>query len=323
MATNTFTSRVSGSSSQPLSVADIRQWGKGIDTAFAAAGLVAVTPLINWDTDVTTYPGTIPSVFQTVVWRFNDALQASCPVYLRVVYTLFNTATTGTVNLKLTIQVALDMTDNFSGVENNYCSNDVVGVAATSSALVPVNHINTARPSYVCGLMDDGYFGFVLALGPEGDTVGTGTGGLVIERTRGLDGTPNAGGILVHSFGPQGGSNTAYGKNVTSAFLRPDVPIVNQPYTARFALIAAPAWTTSGVDGLDVKFHRQMGALDGPTDYGPTRGLLAYWSTDLARGVLVPVEVDGLERTYLPLSVLAQIGFTVGNTAMALAMRYE
>jgi len=66
--------------------ANFRAWGSYLSARFAAVGLVNTTDTgqINWGT-VTT-PAGINTYQGYEIWRFNDALQASAPVFFKIQY---------------------------------------------------------------------------------------------------------------------------------------------------------------------------------------------------------------------------------------------
>jgi hypothetical protein len=64
--------------------ADFRSWGSGLSAQFAAIGLVktADTGQIDWSTVLKPSGGSTQRGYE--VWRFNDALQATKPVFIRI-----------------------------------------------------------------------------------------------------------------------------------------------------------------------------------------------------------------------------------------------
>lgn len=66
--------------------ADFRAWGSGIAAQLAAIGLVrtADTGQINWST--VTKPAAINTAAGYEIWRFDDALQATKPVFIKIEY---------------------------------------------------------------------------------------------------------------------------------------------------------------------------------------------------------------------------------------------
>jgi hypothetical protein len=64
--------------------AQFRSWGSGLSAQFAAMGLVktADTGQIDWSTVTTPAAGNQKMGYE--IWRFNDALQATKPVFIRI-----------------------------------------------------------------------------------------------------------------------------------------------------------------------------------------------------------------------------------------------
>lgn len=73
--------------------ADFRQWGKAISDGIAAVGLIKIadTGTVNWAT--VAKPSTANSGTAWEIWRLNDALQATHPLFIKIEYgALFLTA---------------------------------------------------------------------------------------------------------------------------------------------------------------------------------------------------------------------------------------
>lgn len=87
----------------PTSSSDVawRGWGSGLSTALAAVGLVktADTGQINWTTS--TRPLATYTQMGYEMWRFDDALQATAPVFLRIGYGSGNQSTTPAIWVSL------------------------------------------------------------------------------------------------------------------------------------------------------------------------------------------------------------------------------
>ncbi|MBF0724077.1 hypothetical protein [Sanguibacter inulinus] len=66
--------------------ADFRTWGKAVSDAIAGLGLIRGTDTgqINWATVLKPSSTTVVSGYE--IWRFNDALQATAPVFIKLEY---------------------------------------------------------------------------------------------------------------------------------------------------------------------------------------------------------------------------------------------
>lgn len=73
--------------------ADFRQWGQGLSAQFAAIGLVktADTGQIDWSTVLK--PSAASQIRGYEIWRFNDVLQATAPVFIKMEFGSSATAT--------------------------------------------------------------------------------------------------------------------------------------------------------------------------------------------------------------------------------------
>lgn len=99
--------------------ADFRTWGKAVSDAFAAVGLVKVpdTGTIDWATTPgpgATTPGGTGIVAGFEIWRFQDALQPTHPVFIKVEYGSIHHATFP--GMWVTIGRGTDGAGNIAGV---------------------------------------------------------------------------------------------------------------------------------------------------------------------------------------------------------------
>ena len=99
-----------------LTDADFRNWGQGISNALAAVGLVktADTGQINWTTVVKPAGTGVISGYE--MWRFNDALQATAPVFIKIEYGSGGSAA-GAHGLWITVATATDGAGNLTGAQ--------------------------------------------------------------------------------------------------------------------------------------------------------------------------------------------------------------
>jgi hypothetical protein len=128
--------------------ADFRSWGSGLSAQFAAVGLIKTsdTGQIDWSTVLKPSGGSLQRGYE--VWRFNDALQATKPVFIRIDFGSGNTAVspslwvtvgTGTNGAgTLTGQVGTTKQMAGPGGANSYCSGSSsrLNLAAISGLIV-------------------------------------------------------------------------------------------------------------------------------------------------------------------------------------------
>ena len=93
---------------------NFRTWGLGFSTALAAVGMVKTTDTgqIDWSTVNAPVGGTSQMGYE--IWRFNDSLQSTAPIYLRIGYG--SGASAGICSLWFTIGKGSDGAGNISGV---------------------------------------------------------------------------------------------------------------------------------------------------------------------------------------------------------------
>lgn len=181
MPVSTFTWQ---SAQTNASDAEFRKWGKGISDALAACGLVKTsdTGQVNWAT--VTVPATSAYVYE--IWRFNDAAQATKPLFIKVEY---GTGTvSGRVNLRLSASSGSDGAGTLSG--SIYLQPSTFGSNPTASS--------TEYPSYASG---DGSSVNII-LWPATSTTNS-MGGFTISRSCGTSGAYTTGAAVFIGHGAQ------------------------------------------------------------------------------------------------------------------------
>jgi len=142
--------------------ADFRTWGLGINAQFAAIGLIQApdTGQINWTTVLRPAGSNVFAGYE--IWRFNDSLQATKPVFIKIEYGSGNNAVrvglaftvatatngagtmTGQVGTRYQAQQGLDRT--VGSVLNSYCS-------GSSSRLSFMNDFDPTSQIYELGIL--------------------------------------------------------------------------------------------------------------------------------------------------------------------------
>ena len=271
--------------------ADFRAWGSGLAAQLAAMGLVKTTDTgqIDWATvlrpGVSTYAG-------YEIWRFNDALQATKPVFIKMEYG--GSATVDRPNLRVTVGTGT----NGAGT--------LTGQVGTTRVLAPTasKTAGTSLPSYSSGSTSR------LNLATNLDSASAQfTMGLFIERTKSVDGANTGDGIV--TFGISGNTNGNYQVIPFSG----SIPVVA---TANMAL---------GFDG--VVSSAGAGVALNPTIASVGKALFASWlvykHADI--GELTPFTITHLGgvRTYMPLGdgFYGYYAAWPNATTNALAMLWE
>jgi len=157
-----------------------REWGLEFNTKLAAVGLIQTTDTgqINWATVVRA--GTNAEAGYEI-WRFNDAMQGTAPIYLRIGYG------TGSIANAPRIQITVGTGSNGSGT----ITGTALSVARNVHQISAAQIADTARQSYMCHA--DGFFGFSWKQGAS-----TSEAAFFICRTCDNAGTPNEIGAMIH-----------------------------------------------------------------------------------------------------------------------------
>ena len=181
MATSSFSTRLRQDTD-----ALFREWGAEFSAALAAIGLVqtADTGQINWTT-VTRAAANSNAGYE--IWRFNDALQGTAPIYIRFDYG------SNSVQAAPRIQVTVGTGSNGTGT--------ITGTALTTARSMLGANGNTYNsdvtiPSYFC--FKDGHLGIAWKTSTSAAGTTTGVSALfMISRTVDSAGAADATGAIV------------------------------------------------------------------------------------------------------------------------------
>jgi len=160
--------------------ANFRAWGSEISTQLAAVGLTqtADTGQIDWTTaSISGYPGSVGYE----IWRFNDSLQGTTPIFVRIDY-----GATGAEAPYMAITVGTG--SNGAGTINGATKSNLQNIAVASSPVASI-----AYPSWICYNPALGFLGVALKLGINSNSEwGI---GFLINRTADTSGAPTADGF--------------------------------------------------------------------------------------------------------------------------------
>jgi hypothetical protein len=156
-----------------------RAWGAELNAKLTAMGLTqtADTGQINW---ATVTKAAINSEAGYEIWRFNDALQATAPIFIRIGYG------TGANILNPRIQIIFGNTSNGAGLVQ---FNGVTGASRDVASGAQSDTIG--RQSFVSYKPERGFFGLSWKVGA------TCQGEFFIARTVDTNGDPTDTGVLV------------------------------------------------------------------------------------------------------------------------------
>lgn len=280
--------------------AQFRAWGSELSARLLALGLVqtADTGQVNWGS--VTRPG-INTAGGYEIWRFNDSLQGSAPIYFKIEY-----GTGSAVNTPAT-WLTVGTGSNGSGT--------ITGTATTriqSSTNAAATNTITNYQSYACAV--DGYLGVTSKFGAS--LAGRGFTGFIICRTCDSSGSPTATGFVVYTC-PIGtaSSTSAVAQAVRTA----------SPSTA-FTAVTSGLYSfvvhgvTSSVDGSDTQAYLHW--MPTPKVL-PVFGVCTMVQTEAIFGTSFSTTLVGTTpRTYLSIETgMGQGG--ANNTNQSLCMLYE
>ena len=276
--------------------ADFRAWGQAISNALAAIGLVkaADTGQINWTTVIKPAGSSVVSGYE--IWRFNDALQATAPVFFKIEYG--SGAGTPWHSLWITVGTASDGIGNLSGAQ-----------IGTRKQIGPSNVLPGATV-YLSGATDR--VGFVMLLGTSNGY------GFSIERSKDASGNNTSTGICTYI-------HSAYSSYTNQEQFVPSIGVPPQVDTQAYAFCAPGVTAVAGTDvGLFPHFI-YFGKL-----LNPRLGLITYMNSDIQPFIQIGVNMYGSLRNYLTLG--QNVAYTSSNMGpgrgqgsgnVALMMRYE
>lgn len=265
-----------------------RAWGSPISAAIATAGWTqtADTGQVNWTTVTVPTAGTTPAAIYEV-WRLADALQATDPVFLKIMYG--RSASSGPY-LRVIAGTASDGAGTITSAANTN-----VSVTATTDVFDGNNTLGSAVAckSYVNG---DGS-SLVLLLSPNQSSAPLIGGLMVLERRRAPDGTAAAGGfILAVMPGSQGVTAPKFQTVFTNNLYAQPNPSTAKGYalTGRQAASSLDSAVRSNVVPLYPVVTGAYPELGCPSKY-----MLAAYRFDVPLGQTVQATHYGATQTFM------------------------
>jgi hypothetical protein len=270
-----------------------RTWGTAWNAKFVSMGLVqtADTGQINWTT--ITFPTVINTANGYEIWRFNDTLQSTAPVFLKIEYGAGGVA--GHVSVWITLGSGSNGTGTLTGIPSTRQQITCTGVAT------PVTHYWSGDTNR-----------FTIAV--VGTTAATSMF-LGVERTVDATGALTSEGCLMIM-------------RSTSVWVQQAWNQVTGPYTATWEQslgVLGPAVAPFGVFGSQLAvypvFHNKGVFLT------PGLNIYVYENATAAAGSTISFTTYGATHTYMPLGTpmfasAARAGFSSAANAVAM-MRYE
>jgi hypothetical protein len=124
--------------------AGYRAWGTAVNAAIAASGLVQTsdTGQINWTT--VTKPTAATTVKGYEIWRFNDSLQSTAPVFIKIEYSSGGNTSGNNQQLLFTVGTATNGAGTITGNTMG------TSVSASSKVTNTTQSTNPAQPIWAC-----------------------------------------------------------------------------------------------------------------------------------------------------------------------------
>lgn len=282
--------------------AEFRAWGSELSAKLAAVGLIqtADTGQINWTT--VTRPG-VSTDAGYEIWRFDDSMQSTAPIFLKFFYGTGSTASVP--RIRVDVGTASDGAGGLSGVG----SGDIHVCNGYNTA----SGNSTASPSYLC--YADGFLGLVWKLGVASQ------GYLLLCRSCDADGDPTADGYSEFAYGtPSGSSLTMTRRHVRFAspasVIHSTVHGSGEYYASLVPGFLNPTTLPSG----DKQVYLSWGAFP---DMRPLFGLCAARITEFAAGTTFSAALVGsTARTYLAVGIVGN-NYAAGSSSYTPAMLWE
>lgn len=270
------------------------------------------------DTGQATFPvGALPAVGANTtyeIYRFNDTLQTSAPIFIRVDYRNgYNQ--TGQAQALFSVGTGTDGAGNLQNA---------------TPQIVLQTYLGTFASMHLVANGDGSQLVFVQGINSVATPSIDNMGALVIERFRNADGSPNADGVTVFTWQNQAANFTGYGVGAqarifaSSVGWTPDtLPAVVIPW-----LSLGPASSFSGSTATAYPFYtwgeRQL--------RGPSQAVLYGYRYDWSRNMEISVTHSGASKKWwsmgsacsltLP-AVNAAASAYVGSQALTALFRYE
>jgi hypothetical protein len=273
--------------------AEFRAWGSAYAAKWASMGLVqtADTGQINWGT--VTKPAAINTVAGYEIWRFNDALQSTYPIFVKIEYG------TGASAANAGLWISASSGTNGAGT--------LTGITTTRTQVVCATATATAINHYWCG--DTNRLGVAVL----GTTAATSMGAW-IERTLDASGAVTSEGLTVVYRASSAWSQQAW--NYTTG-----------PYTAAEASLAAmgPSVAPWGVYGTQLSIYpvyHSKGIF-----MNPGMNVLVFDASSVGQSSIITFTMYGASHTFLTLETpefgtAGRGGFSSAANATAM-MRWE
>lgn len=275
-----------------------RTWTKAVSDAILAVGLVktADTGQINFTTVAAPGGAAVSRGYE--IFRFNDTLQATRPVFIKVEYG--SSANSQDCCLYVTVGTNTDGAGTVTGTTSSRFSYRISSTVAAAYA----------SPMYAS--CDGSGIGMAFTFSSSASAVWDWRMGMFIERSRNADGTPNGNGLMVTGFL---GLTTPVLQYLSFTLATASSSSINRwP-------VPVPGRLTSYVTGTDVGVFPAVVCT--PSPQGPSLLVLGCAPTDFPRNTMQQILVSGVVRNYLALTGSSLGSGSCAGSSVAVLMRYE
>lgn len=295
--------------------AEFRAWGSWISDGLANCGIIKTGDPgpINWAS--VEMPAVVSAWQGYEIYRFDDALQTTSPVFFKIEYG--SGAAGNTVpGLRWTVGTSSNAVGLSNGTIMGFVAKDqslANGWTITSSAGAFANNTLVA---YLSG----GNNWFIIALGVRGTgSTASYTHLISIERTVDANGAVTGDGLLI-AYKAAAGS-VGPGQITWSPILG---TISHAAATADGFGMLTPE-RGGGVTGANTAVYPIFHDWGGGVFLNPGLNLFGYFHSEFTAGTANTFDVYGASHTYMPLGNTAVygIGGRCGNNSICLMMRYE
>jgi hypothetical protein len=284
-----------------------RAWGSIISYAMANSGWVLTANSLDWSSAPA--PNVVSQTVGWEVWRMNDAMQNTVPVYLYIGY-----GSTAAANVRPALYMRVG-----SGVNTSFLTAGVgpltgfLGPQSGNMQLQPgATSTNTTMQSLFCG--DTGRMAF--GLWCRGSSTSTYVCFFSIERTCDANGNPTSDGVFVID-------RSTVSPYYNQLMWHPTIgQILWEPSTTSLAILnpaAGGSTLGSNTSVYPVYFTRGGGPF-----LQPGLGVFAYFHPEFSAGTANTFSVYGSNHTFMPLGNTAWYGGTArSNNSITYMMRWE
>lgn len=268
-----------------------RAWGSGLSTALATVGMVKVPTAgeVDWATVSTPTAGQTMSGFE--VWRFDDAFQASHPIYIKIEYGSGGVA----ASPALVVTIAKDAGFSQILVPQRRLQNYSAGVVGTTPSV-----------SLVSSCAGRSCIAVVLGVG---DVSGSGPRpAFIIDRSRANDGSATPSGIAFTFNVGQTEPSSSAPPNPFVAVAYDSAAAAEGPVPAIIPYLlngTSPSSSASLATGMIAPVLPWLAFAPGVAPWQPIAGL-SYAPGDAVGGAEISVHVLGRDLPYKVVPVSSQ-----------------